>query len=380
MDIENELLNEKPELIRLGITHGDLNSISYEVILKTLADPRIYEYFIPVLYGTSKLVSYHRKLLNIPNIPFHAIKNANQALPERVNIYNLLEQEVKVDIGQSTEIAGTLALQALEAATKSLAEGTIDALITGPINKQNIQGNNFSFPGHTEYFADKFKTKEYLMLMVSNSLRVGMATTHVPLKDVPGMITQEIIRQKIGLMNKSLIRDFGIRRPKIAVLGLNPHSGDKGLMGSEEESVIMPAIQRAFSDGIMAFGPYPADGFFGSGNFSRFDGILAMYHDQGMIPFKTMSFQSGINFTAGLPYIRTSPAHGTAYEIAGKNIASPDSFREAIYLAIDLVRNRKQYDLISANPLKTSALEADSDADKNALKSLKEIGDDPLVL
>jgi 4-hydroxythreonine-4-phosphate dehydrogenase len=292
----------------------------------------------------------------------------------------VITQEVKVELGQSTDVAGKAAFMALEAATKELADGLIEALVTGPINKQNIQSKDFNFPGHTEYLATRFNTRDFLMLMVSETMRIGVITGHVALKDVPSLITEELIIQKLRIMNNSLVRDFGIRRPKIAILGLNPHSGDKGVLGIEEETTIIPAIQKAFHDGVMAFGPFPADGFFGSGNFRQFDGILAMYHDQGLIPFKSLAFQSGVNFTAGLPVVRTSPAHGTAYEIAGKNIASADSFRDALFLAIEIVRNRKLYDEIAANPLKFSALEADSDADKNALKSLKDNGEDSILL
>jgi 4-hydroxythreonine-4-phosphate dehydrogenase len=380
MENDNDFQYEKPDPIKIGISHGDVNSVSYEVILKSLADTRVFEFFTPVIYGASKLASYHRKALNIPEIPFHVIRSADQALDERVNIVNVITQEIKVELGQSTDVAGKSAFMALEAATNELAGGLIEALVTGPINKQNIQSKDFNFPGHTEYLATRFNTRDYLMFMVSETMRIGVITGHVALKEVPSLITEELILQKIRIMNNSLVRDFGIRRPKIAVLGLNPHSGDKGVLGIEEEITIIPAIQKAFSDGVMAFGPFPADGFFGSGNFRQFDGILAMYHDQGLIPFKSLAFQSGVNFTAGLPVVRTSPAHGTAYEIAGKNIASADSFRDALYLAIEIVRNRKLYDEIAANPLKFSALEADSDADKNALKSLKDNGDDSILL
>jgi 4-hydroxythreonine-4-phosphate dehydrogenase len=380
MENDNDFQYEKPNPIKIGISHGDVNSVSYEVILKSLVDTRVFEFFTPVIYGASKLASYHRKALNIPEIPFHIIRSADQAQEERVNVVNVITQEIKVDLGQSTDVAGKAAFMALETATKELADGLIEALVTGPINKQNIQSKDFNFPGHTEYLATKFNTRDYLMLMVSETMRIGVITGHVALKEVSSLITEELILQKLRIMNNSLVRDFGIRRPKIAVLGLNPHSGDKGVLGIEEETTIIPAIQKAFHDGVMAFGPFPADGFFGSGNFRQFDGILAMYHDQGLIPFKSLAFQSGVNFTAGLPIVRTSPAHGTAYEIAGKNIASADSFRDALYLAIEIVRNRKLYDEIAANPLKFSALEADSDADKNALKSLKDNGDDSVLL
>ena len=370
---------EKIKPLRIGITHGDVNSISYEVILKSLQDSRIFEYFTPVLYGSSKVASYHRKALNMAEVAFNVIRSADQAEDEKINLVNVITQEVKVELGQSTDVAGKAAYMALEAATVDLGAGRIDAMVTGPINKQNIQSRDFNFPGHTEYLAGKFETRDYLMLMVNDTMRIGVITGHIALREVSAKITEELILQKIRIMNNSLVRDFGIRKPKIAVLGLNPHAGDKGVLGIEEETVIIPAIQKAFEMGMMAFGPYPADGFFGSSNFSEFDGILAMYHDQGLIPFKSMAFQSGVNFTAGLPVVRTSPAHGTAYELAGKNIASSESFREAIYLAIDVVRNRRLYDEINSNPLKISALEEDSDSDKNELKSLSDNADESIL-
>jgi 4-hydroxythreonine-4-phosphate dehydrogenase len=370
---------EKIKPLRIGITHGDVNSVSYEVILKSLQDSRIFEYFTPVLYGSSKVASYHRKALNMAEIAFNVIRSADQAEDEKINLVNVITQEVKVDLGQSTDVAGKAAYMALEAATVDLGAGRIDALVTGPINKQNIQSRDFNFPGHTEYLAGKFETRDYLMLMVNDTMRIGVITGHIALREVPARITEELILQKIRIMNNSLVRDFGIRKPKIAVLGLNPHAGDKGVLGIEEETVIIPAIQKAFEMGMMAFGPYPADGFFGSTSFSQFDGILAMYHDQGLIPFKSMAFQAGVNFTAGLPVVRTSPAHGTAYEIAGKNIASAESFRQAIYMAIDVVKNRRLYDEITSNPLKVSSLEEDSDSDKNELKSLTDNTDESIL-
>ncbi len=374
---EREIIpTEKIKPLRIGITHGDVNSVSYEVILKSLQDSRIFEYFTPVLYGSSKVASYHRKALNMGEIAFNVIRNAEQAEDGKINLVNVITQEVKVDLGQSTDMAGKAAWMALEAATVDLGAGRIDALVTGPINKQNIQSRDFNFPGHTEYLAGKFESRDYLMLMVNDSMRIGVITGHIALRDVPGKITEELILQKIRIMNNSLVRDFGIRKPRIAILGLNPHAGDKGVLGIEEETVIIPAVQKAFEMGMMAFGPYPADGFFGSSSFSKFDGILAMYHDQGLIPFKSMAFQSGVNFTAGLPVVRTSPAHGTAYELAGKNMASADSFRDAIYLAVDLVKNRRLFDEVTSNPLKISALEEDTDSDKNELNSLTDHNED----
>jgi len=345
------------ERIKIGITQGDINGIGYEVIIKTLSNPHILELCTPIVYGSSKVASYHRKTLDVSEFNLNLVKNAEMAVHKRANIINVFDKEVKIDIGTSTDIAGQLSLLAIEAAVEDLKNNNIHALITAPINKKNIQSDKFHFPGHTEYIAEKFGVKDHLMLMVSNNLRIGVVTGHIPLKDVPSAITEEIILSKIRIMNESLNKDFGIRRAHIAVLGLNPHCGDDGVIGVEEQNIIIPAIKKAKEDGLFVFGPYSADGFFGSGNFAKFDGILAMYHDQGLAPFKTISFDYGVNFTAGLPVIRTSPAHGTAYELAGKNLSSPDSFREALYLAVDICRNRKMNKKITANPLKFTILD-----------------------
>ncbi len=366
-----EKKNDNNTPVRIGITHGDVNGISYEIIMKAFSDSRMFDMFTPIVYGSSKVASYFRKTLNFPDFHFNIIKSADKAIVRKANLVNIYPQEIKIDLGHCTEIAGKIAYIALEAAVDDLKKGHIDALVTAPINKQNIQSKSFNFPGHTEYLAQKFNVEDYLMLMISNNMRIGVITGHVPLNDVPSLITQELILQKIKVFNHALIKDFSIRKPKIALLGLNPHAGDKGVIGSEEEKVIIPAIKKAFDDGILAFGPYPADGFFGSTTYNDFDGILAMYHDQGLIPFKALSFKSGVNYTAGLPIIRTSPAHGTAFDIAGKNVAAPDAFRQAIYLAVDCFRNRKTFEEITKNPLKFSALEADSDKDNNLIKDLK---------
>jgi 4-hydroxythreonine-4-phosphate dehydrogenase len=366
-DIPQNIVNST----RIGITHGDVNGVGYEVIIKTLADIRVMDFFTPIVYGSSKVASYHRKTLSDSDFTFNIIRSADQAKNNKANLINVFHQEIKIDLGESTEIAGNVAYLALEAATEDLKKGHIEALVTAPINKQNIQSEDFKFPGHTEYLAQKFGASESLMLMVSNNVRIGVITGHVALKDVSNIISEELIIKKIRTLNQSLKQDFGIQRPKIAVLGLNPHAGDKGIIGNEEEKIIIPAIKKAFNEGILVFGPYPADGFFGSSTFKEFEGILAMYHDQGLIPFKTLAFKSGVNFTAGLPVVRTSPAHGTAYEIAGKNMASPDAFREAVYLALDIVKNRKIYKEINANPLKTSSTQYDEDdSDKLDLNEL----------
>ena len=342
---------EKTNKIKVGITHGDFNGINYEIIIKALKDNRILNFFTPVVYGSSKIASYYRKTLNMPDVNFNLIKKADLANPKRANIINCYDREVKIEMGKLTDTAGELAYLALEKAISDIDKKTIDVLVTAPINKVNIQSENFNFAGHTGYLADKYKVKNQLMLMVSNTLRIGIITGHIPLKDVSAAITEENVLENIKVMQKTLQMDFAIPKPKIAVLGLNPHAGDGGLIGTEDKQFIKPAIAKAASEGILAFGPYPSDGFFGSSNYTKFDGILAMYHDQGMLPFKTFAFDNGVNFTAGLPIIRTSPAHGTAFDIVGKNIASPDSLKEAIFLAIELHKNRTLYKELTSSPL-----------------------------
>lgn len=337
--------------VRIGFTHGDVNGIGYEIIIKTLADERIIEMITPVVFGHSKVASYHRKTLSVRNFNFNLIKRTDLANPRRANIVNITDREVKLDVGVETATGGEMAYLSLKAATEALDNREIDAIVTAPINKKNIQSRNFSFPGHTEFLADHYRVADYLMLMISDSLRIGVITGHIPINKVSEAITQELVLKKIRILDESLQKDFAIRKPRIAVLGLNPHAGDNGLIGSEEIEVIGPAIKQAFDDGILVYGPYPADGFFGSSNYTKFDGILAMYHDQGMLPFKSLAFDSGVNFTAGLPIVRTSPAHGTAYDIAGKNIADESSMRSAVYLASDIVRNRLDYNEMTANPL-----------------------------
>jgi 4-hydroxythreonine-4-phosphate dehydrogenase len=348
--------------IVVGISHGDINGISYEVIIKSLMDNRIFDFCIPVVYGSAKVAAYHRKALNIANFSFNNIKSADDANIKRANIINCLDDNVRVELGKSTEIAGESSLISLENAVKDLKDRKIDVLITAPINKDNVQSEKFNFPGHTEYLTKESESKDSLMLMVSENLKVGVVTTHLPLSKVSESITEELILEKLRIMNKTLIQDFRIRKPKIAVLGLNPHAGDNGLLGTEEVDIIIPAIKKAKDEGMLALGPYPADGFFGSDNFNKFDAVLAMYHDQGLTPFKALAFNSGVNYTAGLDFIRTSPGHGTAYEIAGLGKASEISFRNAIYLACDIFRNRSEYKEISADPLQHHEI-SDKDSD-----------------
>lgn len=337
--------------IKVGITHGDINGIGYEIIIKALADSRILEMCTPIVYGSSKVAAYYRKAMDNEIFTFNTVNTAKEANPKRPNIINCVSDEVRVELGKSTKMAGQASLAALEAAVRDLKSGDIDVVVTAPINKENIQSENFSFAGHTEYFAKEFGTKNYLMLMISDILKVGVVTGHIPLAQVVESITKEKIVSNLRVLHKTMLEDFSIRKPRIAVLGLNPHAGDGGLIGDEEERIILPAIRQANEEGIIALGPYPADGFFGAGEFKKFDATLAMFHDQGLIPFKSFAFESGVNFTAGLPVIRTSPGHGTAYGIAGEGVASEESFRNALYLAIDLHANRKMFNELSKNPL-----------------------------
>ncbi|MGE5382011.1 MAG: 4-hydroxythreonine-4-phosphate dehydrogenase PdxA [Omnitrophica WOR_2 bacterium] len=344
----------------IGISTGDPNGIGYEIIIKALSDNRLFEMMTPVVYGLTKVASYHKKMINLSDFSFNIIKKADMINHKRANLVNLHDNEVRIELGKSTSIAGEQAFLSLTAATDDLKNGLINALVTAPINKKNIQSDKFNFPGHTEYLAEKFNSPDHLMLMVSNNLRIGVVTGHIPVNEISSKLSIELILHKIGILHNSLLVDFGIRAPRIAIMGLNPHAGDDGLIGNEENTIIKPAIEKAREKGYLVFGPYPADGFFGSSGFMKFDGILAMYHDQGMLPFKTLSFESGVNYTAGLPVIRTSPAHGTAYDIAGKDVASADSFRAAMYLACDIYYHRKEYAEISADPLKAARHEADT--------------------
>ncbi|MDP4185752.1 MAG: 4-hydroxythreonine-4-phosphate dehydrogenase PdxA [Bacteroidota bacterium] len=354
----------KNEKIRVGITHGDINGIGYEVIMKTLMDSRIIELCTPIVYGSPKVAAYHRKALNLEAaITLHHIRSAEEADPTKANIVNCVDDNIRVELGKSTAAAGEASYIALQTAVSDLKRGLIDVLVTAPINKDNIQSENFHFPGHTEYLASEFGNKENVMLMVSESMKVGVVTGHIPISQVSSQITAQKILTKLRIIAKSMAQDFSFSRPRIAVLGLNPHAGDNGLLGKEEQEVIIPALKQAREEGIIAMGPYPADGFFGSNEYTKFDAILAMYHDQGLIPFKALSFESGVNYTAGLPIIRTSPAHGTAYNIACEDVASCDSFRNALYMACDIFRSRAVYQEIAADPLRKQTIEQPYDED-----------------
>lgn len=329
---------------KIGITHGDINGIGYEVIIKSLCDYKIMDLCTPIVYGLSKAASYHRKYMELPDFSFQFIKNTEQLSTKRPNLINLYDDEVKIELGTSTKVAGQMSERSLYAAGRDLKNKVIDAIVTAPINKDNIQSDKFVFSGQTEFFEHYFGGAENkaMMMMVSDLLRVGFVTNHLPLNKVASSITKELIYNKLEILDKSLKQDFAISNPKIAVLALNPHAGDNGLIGTEEKTMIQSTIELAFQNHINAFGPFPADGFFASGSYRKFDAVLAMYHDQGMLPFKLLSSE-GVNFTAGLPIVRTSPAHGTAYDIAGKNIADAQSMRNAIYLAIDILKNRERF-------------------------------------
>lgn len=357
---ENGAARQEPakaeKKIKVGITHGDFNGIGYETILKMLEDNRILDLCTIIIYGSAKIASFYRKILgDSATTGMAQINRPAEARADIPNIINVIGQEAHIEPGQASREAGEAAFAAIERAVADLNNGEIDLLVTAPINKNSIQSELFNFPGHTEYLAAAANSEtmpEPLMLLCAGDLRVAVVTTHTPISKLSEAITQEAVFNKIKLLEQSLIQDFSIVKPRIAVLGLNPHAGEGGLLGDEELSRITPAIEQARQEGIHAFGPYPADGFFGNGLYKHFDGVLAMYHDQGLAPFKTIAMDEGVNFTAGLPFVRTSPDHGTGYDIAGKGVASPQSMRNAIYLAIDVLRSRRNYSAATANPLK----------------------------
>ena len=350
--------------IRVAITQGDTNGVGYEVIFKVFEDPTMLELCTPIIYGSSKIAAYHKKALN-KETNFSVINSAEEARDGRLNLLSCFEDEIKVEFGQPSEEAGGAAFKALDRAMTDFRKGLYDVLVTAPINKATIQSPGFHFPGHTEYIETSLgEGKKALMILMNDRLRVALVTTHLPIKDVATAITKESIMEKATIFHQALKRDFRICNPRIAVLALNPHAGDDGLLGTEEKNIISPAIEALAKKGIQAFGPYPADGFFGAGTFNYFDGILAMYHDQGLAPFKTIALDNGVNYTAGLPIIRTSPDHGTAYDIAGQDKADENSMRQAIYTAIDVFRNRQFYDEPLQNPLPKLFHEKREDGDK----------------
>lgn len=349
------------EKIKIGISIGDINGIGLEIILKTLSDHAIYDYCTPIVYGTTKVASFYRKALSMGDFSFNVISRPDQANGKRPNMINCWDEDVKIEPGSASPTGGKYAFISLERAVSDLLEGNTDALVTAPINKHTIQNDSFNFAGHTEYIQHRAQAKDSLMFLVGEDLRVGVVTGHVPVSQIASGITKESIISKLELMKESLKNDFWVQKPKIAVLGLNPHAGDNGLIGTEEKDIIIPAIEAANESGIFAFGPYAADGFFANGSHMKFDAVLAMYHDQGLIPFKYIDFHTGVNFTAGLPVVRTSPDHGTGYDIAGKNLASESSFREALFMAMNIVKRRREMAELTSNPLKITKLSKDRD-------------------
>lgn len=350
--------------IRVGITHGDVNGVGYEVILKTFEDPTMFELCTPIVYGSPKVAAYHRKAIDSPT-NFSIINSATEAQGGRLNLVNCIEDEVKVELGRPSQEAGQAALIALEKALEEYKEGLIDVLVTAPINKHTIQSETFRFPGHTEFIQERVgEGQKALMILMKGDLRVALVTGHIPVRDIASSLSKELIQEKLRLFETALRTDFGIRKPRIAVLALNPHAGDDGLIGTEEQEIIAPALIELKNKGVLCFGPYAADGFFGSGMHCKFDGVLAMYHDQGLAPFKTLAMEEGVNYTAGLPIVRTSPAHGTAYDITGKGVASEASLRQAIYAAIDVFRNRTFDEESRVSPLRKQYHEKRDDSDK----------------
>lgn len=343
---------KKSENIIVGISIGDINGIGGEVILKTFEDDRILEFCTPVIFASAKVMGYFKNHFN-SQINFNELNNIKELSHGKVNVLNCWNETVTVDFGKEDPKIGEYAIKSLQSATKALKEGAIDVLVTAPINKHNIQSKAFNFPGHTDYLAQELKG-ESLMFMVSNTLRIGLLTDHVPVKNIVEHITPELIEKKINTVYQSLLKDFKINKPKIAVLGINPHTGDNGVIGNEDDTVLRPTLKKIKENGKLVFGPYAADSFFGSNNYKNFDAIIASYHDQGLIPFKTLSFGEGVNYTAGLSKVRTSPDHGTAYEIAGKGLADENSFKEAVFTAIQIYKNRLDYEELTANPLKKS--------------------------
>lgn len=343
---------DKSEKIVVGISIGDFNGVGIEIILKTFLDKRMFDFCTPVLFGSAKLITAYKKNMDI-NLIFNGIRQVDGALQGKFNVLNLWKEEFEVNLGTPTPESGKYAFLSLEAATNALAKGEIDLLVTAPINKDNIQSEEFHFPGHTEYLESKLKG-ESLMILMADSLRIGLITGHIPVSKVAASITPDLIKKKVAIVYKTLVQDFAISKPKIAILGLNPHCGDHGVIGNEDDEIIRPTIAEIQNEGKLVYGPYAADGFFGSENYKNFDAILAMYHDQGLAPFKALSFGEGVNFTAGLDKVRTSPDHGTAYDIAGKDEANINSFKEAVFSGIQIFKTRTEYKSLTENALKST--------------------------
>lgn len=347
--MSHEINDRKPII---GFTCGDINGIGPELIIKTLSDHRLLEFCTPVIFANNKLLNFYRKALPDININYSAVKDSSKMNAKQVNLFNCWDNEINITPGQLTDEGGQYAVLSLLSATEALKAGKIDGMVTAPIHKKNVQSEGFQFTGHTPFLKNFFGLKDVAMLLVAENMRVAVLTEHIPVSEVAKHVTKEAIEIKLHLINQSLIKDFGITKPKIAVLGLNPHAGDEGLVGTEEIEIIKPAIAEAKQKNILCFGPYSADAFFARGQYQSFDAVLAMYHDQGLIPFKSLAIGEGVNYTAGLPGVRTSPDHGTAFDIAGKGIANEDSFRQAIFTCIDIIEARKEREDQTKNPLK----------------------------
>lgn len=353
--------NEKP---KIGITTGDLNGIGIEVIIKTFSDTRMLDLCTPIVFASNKAINYYRRITTDHPFNFTSTKDLATLNAKQVNIFNCWDEEVPIQPGALTESGGKYAVRSLQVAAQCLKDAQLDAIVTAPIHKSNTQIGDFTYTGHTPFFKDKFGAKDVLMLLYNNSLRVGLMTEHIPVSKIAENITKENLLSKITIFKDTLVKDFGIDKPKIAVLGLNPHAGDEGQIGNEEQTIIKPLIEQLHKQGLLIYGPYSADAFFARGSYASFDGVLAMYHDQGLIPFKTIAQGEGVNYTAGLSVIRTSPDHGTAFDIAGKNIADPSSFREAVFRAIDLIRQRGDYNESTANPIKRGRVEKENNGER----------------
>jgi len=356
-----QINNEKPVI---GITTGDLNGIGTEVAIKTFSDNRMLELCTPVIFASNKVINYYRRIVTEHAFNFTSTKDLTKLNPKQVNIFNCWDEEVPIQPGVLTDAAGKYALRSLMVATQCLKDGQLDAIVTAPIHKSNTNTPDFPYTGHTPYFKDKFGAKDVLMILFSHDLRVALATEHIPISKVAASITKELLLSKLAILKETLVKDFGIDRPKIAVLGLNPHAGDEGQIGTEEQTVIKPVIDQLKANSNLVFGPFSADAFFARGSYTQFDAVLAMYHDQGLVGFKTLALGEGVNYTAGLPIIRTSPDHGTAFDIAGKNLADPGSFREAVYQCLDLLKQRKAYAANNANPLRRGRIEKEKEGEE----------------
>lgn len=351
-------MQDTAEKIKVGISLGDLNGIGGEVVLKTFEDTRMLDFCTPVIFASAKTITFFKNQFGL-NMNFHGIPDAKEAVEGKVNVVNVWKESPDIEFGKATQSGGSYAIKSLKAGVKALKDNSVDLLVTAPINKKTVQSDSFKFPGHTDYLAGELGGKS-LMFMVSEGLKVGLLTDHVPVKEAPSLITEQLITDKVKAMEESLVRDFAIRKPRIAVLGINPHSGDEGVIGKEDDEILKPTLKKLTDANHLVFGPYAADTFFASENHLNFDGVLACYHDQGLIPFKTLSFGKGVNFTAGLSRVRTSPDHGTAFDIAGRGVAQPDSFKEAVFTGIGIFRNREEYEQLTKNPLKKHKLKRTS--------------------